>query len=75
MKKMKKWTTIIMAIDPVDNNMKQWSGPIIKAQSEEAAERYCQMNGLGYCRVYGEFVEEIPHSVAEHATLLSNRDN
>ena len=56
--------------------MKLWGGPNIEAETQKAAEEYCQENGLGYCKVIGELIEEIPWSIAEHAVeLYSNRDN
>ena len=57
---MKLFATEIRAIDPVDGNMKTFAGPNVPAISWSFAERYCQDNGLGYCRVIGQLVAEIP---------------
>lgn len=57
---MKKWCTEIKAIDPTDGIIKSWGGPNIPAISFRDAEMYCQMNGLGYCKVIGELIAEIP---------------
>jgi hypothetical protein len=56
---MKKFTTILQAIDPRDGELKTWQGQIIQAKTIVEAKRFCQKNGLGYLRVIGEFIEEI----------------
>lgn len=57
---MKRWTTRIDAI--VDDTMLPYHfcGPIIFAPSWELAQAYCDLNGLGYCKVDGELSEEVP---------------
>jgi len=75
---MKRWVTEIKAIDPnaPDKGVILWFGPYVEANTLEEAEKYCQDNGLGYCKVIGKLIEEIPWSIAEHAVKLnSNRDN
>lgn len=57
---MKKWVTEIKALDPKTGEMKSWSGPEVQGISAMDAEQYCQNNGLGYCKVIGELVVEIP---------------
>jgi hypothetical protein len=59
---MKIWLTEILAIDPnnPERGLVKWCGPDIKALTEQHAKEYCQNNGLGYCRVIGELVMEIP---------------
>lgn len=57
---MKLWVTEIEAIDPETQEMKTWLGPYIKATSWENAQTYCKQNGLGYCRVTGQLISEIP---------------
>ncbi len=57
---MKTWLTEIRALDPSDGEIKTWAGPRIPAITFGFAEQYCQNNGLGYCKVIGEFVAEIP---------------
>lgn len=37
-----------------------FSGPNIDAPSWDLAQAYCLANGLGYCRVVGQLIEEIP---------------
>lgn len=74
---MKRWCTEIQAIDPnaTDKGVILWFGPYVEANTLEEAKKYCQER-LGYCKVVGELIEEIPWSVAEHAVKLnSNRDN
>ena len=57
---MKYFSTIIKAIDPLDGELKRFSGPVIPAISFEDAEKYCQVNELGYCKVLGELIAVIP---------------
>lgn len=57
---MKKWVTSIRATDPRDEEMKVWSGPDVPGLTMRMAEQYCQENGLGYCKVDGELIAEIP---------------
>lgn len=35
-------------------------GPNIQAPSMELAQEYCQNNGLGYCKIEGQLIAEIP---------------
>ena len=56
---MKKWTTIIKAINPLTGELKRFGGPNVPAPTKELAEKYCQKNRLGYCHVDGEFIAEI----------------
>lgn len=55
-----KWTTTIQAIDPITGKLLTWSGPLIEALTWRMAEYYCQNNGLGYCKVNGRLIAEIP---------------
>jgi hypothetical protein len=48
---MKLWSTLIKAIDPSDNCLKTWKGPNVPGSTRQDAEYYCQVNGLGYCKV------------------------
>lgn len=57
---MKTYSTSIRAIDPLTGEMKTWAGPNVPGIAFFDAERYCQQNGLGYCKVDGELVSEIP---------------
>jgi len=56
---MKKWVTEILAIDPVSGQLKTYGGPHIDASTWEEATRFCQTNGLGYCRVVGQLIAEV----------------
>lgn len=69
---MKMWTTEIIAIDPNDEVLKTWCGPNVPGLDWEDAEHYCQNNGLGYCKIVGEFICEIPWNLAEWAPELFN---
>lgn len=57
---MKTWCTEIRAINPVTGELTTFCGPNIQAPSWALAEEYLQNNGLGYCRIDGELVAEIP---------------
>lgn len=57
---MKTWCTEIMAIDPIDGEMKKWIGPNVPGTTQKDAENYCQHNGLGYCKISNLLVVEIP---------------
>jgi hypothetical protein len=53
---MKVWTTEIQAIG-TNGEIALYRGPNIEAETMELAEKYCQENGLGYCKVKGELIE------------------
>lgn len=58
---MKKWVTEIQAIDPhTGRGLITWCGPEVPGLTLKHAEQYCQQNGLGYCKVIGELIAEIP---------------
>lgn len=57
---MKKWVTEILAIDPVDGQLKRWMGPFIEAPTQELAQEWCNNNYMGFLRVGDELVAEIP---------------
>jgi len=50
---MNSYATEIRALDPISGEMRTFAGPHIEAESEQAANDYCQTNGLGYCLVTG----------------------
>ena len=57
---MNLYTTIIKAISPVDDELKVYAGPNVQGISFTDAQNYCNNNGLGYCKVIGLIVTEIP---------------
>lgn len=57
---MNIYVTEICAIDPQDGSMKRYEGPNVPGISTSDAEAYCQNNGLGYCKIIGTLVAEIP---------------
>lgn len=57
---MKLYVTSIEAICPTDGSLKSWGGPHVPGISFADAELYCQRNGLGYCKVEGILLSEIP---------------
>lgn len=54
--------TEVIAIDPIDGQLKKWEGVIIEANSEKEAQVIINDNGFGYCRIsktkinYSDFV-------------------
>lgn len=54
----KTYTTTIHAEDPITGEMFHWNGPIVPGYSFDDAQMYCQVNGLGYCKVDGEYTGE-----------------
>lgn len=61
---MKLWTTSIRAIDPKTRELKNWCGPHVPGINAQTAQEYCENNGLGYCKVDGELIAEIPFNTA-----------
>lgn len=75
---MKLYVTEIQAICPIRNEMIKWCGPEVPGISFADAEAYCQRNGLGYCKVAGELIAEIPckpNSYEADFTKQINYDN
>lgn len=57
---MDLYVTEIKAICPKTGDLKVYCGPHVPGISFFNAQEYCQNNGLGYCRVIGILVAEIP---------------
>ena len=72
---MKMWTTEIWAYSPAQlfapwaADPVKWQGPHVPGRNIEEAQEYCNKNGMGYCRVYGELIEEGPCD-----TILDNNN-
>lgn len=71
---MKKWTTIIKAVDHKDGKLKEFIGPVVPGSNWSEAEIYCQENGLGYCEVRGELVEEIDEAIKTFKSVWTKKD-
>lgn len=56
---MNLYTTEIQAICPITGDLKLWEGPHVPGISIQDAETYCK-NNLGYCKVTGLLIMEIP---------------
>ena len=56
---MNLYTTEIKAICPITGELLTYSGQYVPGISFKDAENYCQQNGLGYCKVTGELIEEV----------------
>jgi len=72
---MKKFVTGLQATDPIDGELKVWAGPTIESENWEEAVKYLVRNGLGYCFIVGEFVEEIGWNAALFASKLDDFKN
>jgi hypothetical protein len=57
---MKRYCTEVRAIKPGTGELTTYCGPEVPGLTLAHAEQYCQDNGLGYCRVLGELIAEIP---------------
>lgn len=55
---MAKFATTIKAIDPISGQICDFSGPVIEAKTWSAAQKYCDENGLGYCKISGIIEDE-----------------
>lgn len=62
---MKQYVTEIKAVNPKTGKLTNYMGPYVLGISFEDAERYCQLNGLGYCDVTGELISEIDEVTGE----------
>lgn len=70
---MKLYLTEIRAVDPTDGETKTFAGPRVPGITFGFAEQYCQNNGLGYCKVIGELIAEIPCKSDDPFADLGNR--
>jgi len=52
---MKTWVTEIRTID---GNI--WHGPNMKGLTSAMAQKWCDENGMGYCKIIGQLIMEIP---------------
>lgn len=57
---MDLYVTTVKAISPVTGELTTYSGPNVPGISFKDAQDYCENNGLGYCKVEGLLVAEIP---------------
>ncbi len=57
---MPLYTTTIMAVSPKTGKVTEYSGPHVPGISFADAKDYCEKNGLGYCRVSGRLLVEVP---------------
>lgn len=53
---MRLWLTEIKAICPETGMLQVYSGPPVPGINKEDAQAYCNLNGLGYCKVIGELI-------------------
>ena len=57
---MDLYSTTIKAISHIDGELKTYVGPNVPGISFADAQNYCENNVLGYCKVDGLLVAEIP---------------
>lgn len=55
------WLTEIEAVNPDTEELCLWAGPRIWADTEEEAKEFCQKHDLGYCKILGRLIDEIPY--------------
>lgn len=72
---MKLYVTEIKAIKPSTGELKTYGGPNVPGISAEDAQNYCENNGLGYCKVLGELVCEIPCKEGTYEADFSKQIN
>lgn len=53
------FVTEIVAYHPFTGELCKWMGPYIEAPGHDDAQRFCEQNGLGYCKVSGQLIQEI----------------
>ncbi len=70
---MKTWVTEIKAMRPADGELITYGGPNVPGICKSDAEAYCERNGLGYCKVIGELVCEIPCKEGTYEPDFKNR--
>lgn len=68
---MKEYVTEVKAISPTDGELKKYCGPNVPGISFSDAQAFCENNGLGYCKVIGELVAEIPCKPGTHEADFS----
>lgn len=73
---MKQWVTQIMAVHPKTGGLVAWIGPLVPGETEAEAQEHIDTNGLGYCRIVGQYIGTVPYS-GDQAKLFygSNRNN
>lgn len=72
---MKLFCTEMWALPWWDNNsdmVVKFAGPNVPGIDEKTAQEYCDNNGLGYCKVVGELIAEIPCKEGTHEPDFSN---
>lgn len=57
---MKTYGTIIRAVNWETGELCTFEGPKVPGINRKDAQRYCNKNDLGYCKVTDELVSEIP---------------
>jgi hypothetical protein len=57
---MKTWSTTLLAICPIENELCEFNGPNIKAITREEAHQYAQKNKMGYLYIGDPIATEIP---------------
>ena len=62
---MKLWTTEIWAYRMGKKELRKWQGPNVPGIDIADAQRYCNENGLGYCRVVSELIAEVDEETGD----------
>ena len=67
-KHKKRYMTLIQAINPKTGKIDTFMGPNVIAYSKREANNFCQNNGLGYCVIGDEIIDEI--NISDNLNLL-----
>lgn len=71
---MNLYATEIEAIDPVTGELTIYAGPLVPGISHKDAERYCQNNSIGYCKVIGRHLAEGNSHAKALKTAVTNEN-
>ena len=71
---MNIYLTELRAEDPKSGHLKTWCGPNVPGITIADAQAYCERNGMGYLKVIGELLAEIPWTDDEEADKRNTID-
>lgn len=66
------WITSIEAINPKTGELTIWAGPNVPGICLKDAERFCNKNGFGYCKVIDKLIATIEDKVEDNILWLKN---
>lgn len=75
---MTLWVTHIQAIDPKSGELLTWQGPNVPGYTAALAQEWCELHGLGYCKVVARLeceVDILPTGGLRYRWVREVRDN